>query len=148
MFPLPALSPALPTAPCSALCLALQLLQHHIIPSAALSAAQLVPGQTLTTALAGAAPLKVKEDDDDIEIVTTLGSAVAKHVKLYEDDSGDDDDDDEHESEAEIKAADIQAGQTIIHSVDELLIPASLLLTAAPANPPVASKPAPKSKEE
>ena len=86
----------------------------------------------------------VNLDDDDIEIITTYDVILTEsHI---EDDSGDDDDDDDDDkkSEAEIKTADIIAGKAIIHSVDELLIPASLLLSSAPVDVPLpaASRPA------
>jgi hypothetical protein len=95
----------------------LQLLQHHIVPTAALPSSRLLPGQQLNTALTGAAPLVVRLDDDDIEISAPSASRV----------------DDDAES-AEVKVADIQAGKTVIHVIDEVLVPASLHLAAVPAS--------------
>eukprot|EP00882_Tetradesmus_deserticola_P001175 GHRQ01001271.1.p1 GENE.GHRQ01001271.1~~GHRQ01001271.1.p1 ORF type:complete len:191 (+),score=69.53 GHRQ01001271.1:135-707(+) len=85
-----------------------QLLQYHIVPSGALRAAQLRKGQQLTTALAGAPPLKVEIDDGKVEIKASSGRR------------GDDG------SDADVKQANIMAGNAIIHVVDEVLIPASL----------------------
>jgi uncharacterized surface protein with fasciclin (FAS1) repeats len=85
-----------------------QLLQYHIVPSGALRAAQLQKDQQLTTALAGAAPLKVDIDDGKVEIgVSNVG--------------GDDDNDD-----ADVVQADIAVGGAVIHVIDEVLIPSSL----------------------
>lgn len=93
--------PALPAVP---LTHPLQLLQYHIVPSAALRASQLRDDQQLTTALAGATPLRVDLDDGRVEI------------------KGRTDDND-----ADVVAADIVAGNAIVHVIDEVLIPPSLL---------------------
>jgi uncharacterized surface protein with fasciclin (FAS1) repeats len=82
----------------------LQLLQYHIVPSGALRAAQLQDEQQLTTALAGAAPLKVDLEDGDVEI-EPMGDS---------------------DSDADVVQADIVVRDTVIHIVDEVLIPASL----------------------
>uniref|UniRef100_A0A383WE16 FAS1 domain-containing protein n=1 Tax=Tetradesmus obliquus TaxID=3088 RepID=A0A383WE16_TETOB len=92
-----------------------QLLQYHIVPSGALRAAQLQDGQQLTTALAGAAPLKVDIEDEKVEIEVP--------------DAGNDDDGDD----ADVEQADITVGNSVIHIVDEVLIPASLRGSRQPA---------------
>jgi uncharacterized surface protein with fasciclin (FAS1) repeats len=81
----------------------LQLLQYHIVPAAAYRSTQLTPGMSLTTALAGAAPLTVGLDDGQIDI-----NAVAT-------DSG-----------GEIIQPDIAAGTSIVHVIDGLLVLGSM----------------------
>jgi uncharacterized surface protein with fasciclin (FAS1) repeats len=81
-----------------------QVLQYHIIPSAALKAKQLRNGQQLTTALAGAAPLVVDLEDGKVDI----------YAGGNEDHS------------ADVKVADIEAGKAIVHIIDDVLIPPSM----------------------
>nr|BBN91624.1 astaxanthin-binding pink protein of fasciclin family [Scenedesmus sp. Oki-4N] len=84
-----------------------QLLSYHVVPAGAVSSSQLTEGQVLQTLLEGAT-LKVDLDEDDgrreIEIEATAG-----------DDDG-----------ADVVTADIVAGNSIIHVVDDVLIPAAL----------------------
>lgn len=84
------------------LCVSLQLLSYHVVPSNALRAAQLTNGQQLTTALAGAAPLRVDIGDDGVEIKVS-------------DVTNDDDNDG-----ADVVTADILAGGSVIHIIDEV----------------------------
>lgn len=75
-------------------------------PENPLRAAQLQNDQKLYTALPGAAPLLVDaKDRDDIEVVPS---------------------DDDKAEDADIVVADIQAGKSVIHIIDEVLVPASL----------------------
>lgn len=78
------------------------------MPSGTLRAAQLQDGKTLTTALNGAPPLRVDRDDGELEIESRGG---------WGDDDG---------VEADVVRADIAVGNSVIHVVDEVLIPASL----------------------
>ncbi|KAF6262785.1 fasciclin domain protein [Scenedesmus sp. NREL 46B-D3] len=84
-----------------------QLLQYHIIPSAALRAGQLRDGQQLTTALSAAPPHKVDIEDGEVEI----------KIRGVGDDDGDD---------ADVVQANILAGNSVIHVVDEVMIPSRL----------------------
>lgn len=98
--------------------LLLTLLTAAAVPHCALGAlraAQLQDGQQLTTALAGAAPLKVDIEDEKVEIEVP--------------DAGNDDDGDD----ADVEQADITVGNSVIHIVDEVLIPASLRGSRQPA---------------
>jgi uncharacterized surface protein with fasciclin (FAS1) repeats len=52
-----------------------QVLSYHVIPGAAIPAAQLRNRQTLTTALAGAEPLGVRLDGKRVRIVGATNSA-------------------------------------------------------------------------
>lgn len=87
--------------------LCLQLLSYHVVPAGAVRSTKLTDGQVLQTLLKGAT-LKVDLDEDDgrrkIEIESSAG-----------DDDG-----------ADVVRADIVAGNSIIHVVDDVLIPAAL----------------------
>lgn len=71
-----------------------------MIPSAAVLSSQLTDGQNLTTALAGAAPLRVRIADGN---VTFIGAA----------------------TNATVIGADIRAGASVIHVIDDVLLPAA-----------------------
>jgi hypothetical protein len=92
----------------------LQILQYHVVPSAALKASQLQDDQQLTTALAGAPPLKVDIQDGKVKII----------VQGVSNEEGGEDDSD-------VVQADIAVCNTVIHIVDEVLIPASLRTAAS-----------------
>uniref|UniRef100_A0A383WMA0 FAS1 domain-containing protein n=1 Tax=Tetradesmus obliquus TaxID=3088 RepID=A0A383WMA0_TETOB len=77
-----------------------QVLSYHVIPSAAVLSSQLTDGQNLTTALAGAAPLRVRIADGN---VTFIGAA----------------------TNATVIGADIRAGASVIHVIDDVLLPAA-----------------------
>jgi len=79
-----------------------QLLQYHVFPTRAVASAQLKPGQQLVTALRGATPLMVEQDDDGQLEVAGSGDSV------------------------EILQPNIKAGKAIVHIVDDVLIPPSL----------------------
>jgi hypothetical protein len=76
----------------------LQVLSCHVIPSAAVLSSQLSDGQTVTTALADSAPLTVSLTNGS---VTFVGPA----------------------NNATVKVADIRAGASVIHVIDDVLLP-------------------------
>jgi uncharacterized surface protein with fasciclin (FAS1) repeats len=92
-----------------------QVLQFHIVPTAAVKSSQLKNGQEVKTALAGAAPLKVKVKGGKVEVMP----------------SG------QKDNTADVVTADVMAGKAVVHVIDEVLIPPSLLRKA----PAAGSKP-------
>jgi hypothetical protein len=78
--------------------LPLQVLSYHVIPSAAVLSSQLRDGQNVTTALAAAAPLRVRIANGN---VTFIGAA----------------------TNATVIGADIRAGSSVIHVIDDVLLP-------------------------
>jgi uncharacterized surface protein with fasciclin (FAS1) repeats len=80
------------------------VLEYHIIPSAAVKSTQLKDGQEIPTALGGAPPLKVNIKDGKVSVVPGSNGKDAVNVV----------------------AADIMAGKSVIHVVDDVLIPPSL----------------------
>lgn len=78
----------------------LQVLSYHVIPSAAVLSTQLEDGQTVPTALADAAPLNVSISDGE---VTFEGVG----------------------SDATVTTPDITAGASVIHVIDDVLLPMS-----------------------
>jgi hypothetical protein len=75
-----------------------QVLSYHVIPSAAVLSSQLSDGMNVTTALAGAAPLRVRIANGN---VTFVGPA----------------------NNATVIGADIRAGSSVIHVIDDVLLP-------------------------
>jgi hypothetical protein len=76
------------------------VLSYHAIPSGAVLSSQLTNGQNVTTALVGAAPLRVRIANGS---VTFVGPA----------------------NNATVTAADIKAGASVIHVIDDVLLPES-----------------------
>lgn len=74
------------------------LLSYHVVPGAALTAAQLKDGQKLQTALKGVPPLRVRLENGGV-IVVAVGS------------------------EAAVTKADIKTCRGVIHVVDTVLLP-------------------------
>jgi uncharacterized surface protein with fasciclin (FAS1) repeats len=77
------------------------VLSYHVIPCSAVLGSQLQNGQQLTTALAGAAPLTVNLQDGK---VTFVGAGSSGNVVV----------------------PDIKAGQSVVHVVDDVLLPAGV----------------------
>jgi uncharacterized surface protein with fasciclin (FAS1) repeats len=73
-----------------------------VFPTRAVASTQLKPGQQLVTALKGATPLMVEQDDDGQLEVAGSGDSV------------------------DIVEPNIKAGKAIVHIVDDVLIPPSL----------------------
>lgn len=92
--------PAAFTAAASAIAAAAhpQVLQYHVVPAGAVRSTQLKDGQQLTTSLKDASPLGVKINKDKVSVAG-----------------------------ANVVAADIGAGKAIIHVVDQVLLPPSLV---------------------
>jgi hypothetical protein len=81
----------------------LQVLSYHVIPSAAVLSTQLVNNQSLPTALAGAAPLRVRIADGNVTFISPVNNAT-------------------------VIGADIEAGSSVIHVIDDVLLPAQVTL--------------------
>jgi hypothetical protein len=102
----------------------LQVLSYHVIPSAAVLSSQLSDGQTVTTALADSTPLTVSLTNGS---VTFVGPA----------------------NNATVKVADIRAGASVIHVIDDVLLPqadesaANVTAAQGPAAPAPAAPAAP-----
>lgn len=84
-----------------------QVLQFHIVPSGAVKSTQLKNGQEVKTALTGAAPLKISIKGSEVEVMP----------------SG------QRDNSAEVVTADVMAGKSVVHVIDEVLIPPSLRRT-------------------
>lgn len=82
----------------------LQVLSYHVIPEAALRAADLEDGQNLTTAVEGAKPLELHIEDFDSDGTDNV-EVVGAH------------------NAAEVVVPDIVAGKSVIHVIDHVLIP-------------------------
>lgn len=74
------------------------MLSYHVIPAGAVFSSNLTDGQNVTTALTGGAPLRVRIANGS---VTFVGPA----------------------NNATVKAADITAGASVIHVIDDVLLP-------------------------
>lgn len=86
----------------------MQVLSYHVVPSAAVLSTALKNGQQLTTALTGATPLTVALADGTVRIKTSAADEGAKVV-----------------------GADVKAGSSVIHVIDKVLIPPSLVKSGA-----------------
>lgn len=82
-----------------------QLLQFHIVPSGAVKSSQLRNGQRVGTALAGAPAHKIE---------------IKRNGKVEVYPGGQDD------NAGDVLVADIMAGRSVVHIIDEVLIPPSL----------------------
>lgn len=80
------------------------VLEYHIVPSAAVRSTQLKNGQEVPTALKGAAPLKISIKDGKVSVVPGANTRDAVNVVT----------------------ADVVAGKSVIHVIDDVLIPPSL----------------------
>jgi hypothetical protein len=89
--------PAHPSLPCQPL----QVLSYHVIPAGAVLSSQLTNGQQVATALAGAAPLTVN---------IAGGKVTFKGAN----------------SDATVVVPDITAGQSVVHVVNDVLLPAGM----------------------
>eukprot|EP00775_Hariotina_reticulata_P004170 gene4170-4418_t len=78
-----------------------KVLSYHVIPSGAVASSALKNGQTVATALAGAAPLKVSITNGKVEFIGATNTA-------------------------QVVAPDITAGKTIIHVINDVLLPAGV----------------------
>jgi uncharacterized surface protein with fasciclin (FAS1) repeats len=90
---------------------ALQVLSLHAVPSAALNSTQLTDGQQLTAVLANATALIVSLVNGSVKIATNAS---------------------EPENAATVVNTDAMAGGSVIHVIDRLLVPSSLLLFPTP----------------
>jgi uncharacterized surface protein with fasciclin (FAS1) repeats len=90
--------------------MALQVLSLHVVPSAALNSTQLADGQQLAT-LANDTALTISLANGTVKIATN---------------------DTEPENAATVVNADVRAGGSVIHVIDRLLVPSSLLVFATP----------------
>jgi uncharacterized surface protein with fasciclin (FAS1) repeats len=79
----------------------LQVLSYHVIPSGAVLSSQLQNGQQVPTALAGAGPLTVSLQGGSVSFQGAGSSAT-------------------------VVAADIKAGMSVVHVVDDVLLPAGV----------------------
>lgn len=86
---------------CSQACGAVQVLSYHVIPSAAATSAQLVDGKSYPTALDGATVTTDKRPSGSVRII---GAGNGDKV-------------------ATVIAPNIRAGKSIIHVIDEVLLP-------------------------
>jgi hypothetical protein len=75
------------------------VLSYHVIPSAAVLSTQLENNQSLPTALAGAAPLRVRIANGNVTFIGAVTNAT-------------------------VIGADIEAGSSVIHVIDDVLLPA------------------------
>lgn len=78
------------------------MLSYHVIPSGAVLSSQLTDGQEVPTALAGADPLTVNLNDGNVEFEGANGSS------------------------ATVTVPDIRAGRSVIHVIDDVLLPAGV----------------------
>lgn len=78
-----------------------QVLSYHVIPAGAVLSSQLTDGQQLTTALAGAAPLVVKLKDSKVGFQGATNDAY-------------------------VVVPDIKAGLSVVHVIDDVLLPAGI----------------------
>lgn len=86
----------------------MQVLSYHVIPTAAVRSSALRDGQNVTTALTGADPLTVSISDGAVEFVGAQDSAT-------------------------VTTPDIVAGRSVIHVIDDVLLPAGVGEEAAAA---------------
>jgi uncharacterized surface protein with fasciclin (FAS1) repeats len=77
------------------------VLSYHVIPSGAVLSSQLQDGQQVTTALSGAAPLTVKLQGGSVMFMGAGSSAT-------------------------VTVPDIKAGMSVVHVVDDVLLPAGV----------------------
>ncbi len=87
------------------------MLSYHVIPAGALTSAQLQEGASLATALQGAAPLTVLLDR-----TTRDGGPRAIPQLEFEGAT----------NKAEVEVADILAGESVIHVINDMLLPAGI----------------------
>jgi hypothetical protein len=74
-----------------------------VIPSAAVLSTELENNQSLPTALAGAAPLRVRIANGNVTFISPVNNAT-------------------------VSGADIEAGSSVIHVIDDVLLPAQVTL--------------------
>ncbi|WIA32299.1 hypothetical protein OEZ86_003144 [Tetradesmus obliquus] len=82
-----------------------KVLQYHVIPAGAVMSSQLKDNQTFTTALAGAAPLTVR-------VKSKEGKTYVKFIGAT--------------NWAKVVTADIKAGNSVVHIVKDVLLPAGV----------------------
>ncbi|WIA36151.1 hypothetical protein OEZ86_007497 [Tetradesmus obliquus] len=87
-----------------------KVLSYHVIPSAAVLSSQLTDGQQLTTALSGAAPLTVSLQGGMVNIQGAGSTAM-------------------------VTVPDIKAGKSVVHVVDDVLLPAGVGMPEAGTMP-------------
>jgi hypothetical protein len=80
--------------------LVLQVLSYHVIPSGAVLSTQLMDGMNASTLLTGADPLTVRLNNGSVTFVGAVNNAT-------------------------VKTADIKAGASVIHVIDDVLLPES-----------------------
>jgi uncharacterized surface protein with fasciclin (FAS1) repeats len=78
-----------------------KVLSYHVIPSGAVASSALKNGQMVPTALAGATPLKVSIANGKVEFIGATNTA-------------------------QVVSADIMAGKSIVHVIDDVLLPAGV----------------------
>lgn len=95
-----------------------QVLQYHVIPSGAILSSQLTDGQQVTTTLAGAAPLTVRISNGQVRFEAVNNSAI-------------------------VIVPDIKAGASVVHVINDVLLPAPTQAPAAAATPAPTGTPSP-----
>lgn len=82
-----------------------KVLQYHVIPAGAVLSSELKDNQTFTTALAGAAPLTVR-------VKSKEGKTYVKFIGAT--------------NWAKVVTADVKAGNSVVHIVNDVLLPAGV----------------------